>query len=106
MFGLLLKKFLGSTVVIAIVHAILFWVAFFQDGGFHNSMKGAWAGLSHMGQQAWDGSSSLLQILGWPLLGCAPSNHFGFVLVMVLNSVLWGVVLGAVVAFILKLIKK
>ena len=91
-----LMKIIGGGIGFAIIHAIIFWIAFFQCGGFHDSAKGIWQGITSSGG-AW---ATILKITGFPL-SCISASGAAFVCVMILNSLLWGVVLGIVLGFIL-----
>ena len=97
--GLLVKnalgKILGGSVGFAVIHAIVFWIAFFQCGGFHDSVKGIWQGVTSSGS-AW---ASVLKWTGFPL-SCIDASGAAFVCVMILNSLIWGAVLGFVLGII------
>ena len=97
--GLLLRnalmKMIGGGFGFAVVHALFFWVSFFQCGGFHDSVKGLWRGVSKSGS-AW---ATILKVTGFPLSGVSASGA-AFVCVMILNSLLWGVVIGIVLGLV------
>ena len=65
--GTLLKNMLIKSVSgglgLAVIHAIVFWTAYFQCGGSHNSLKGLWQGLKTQGS-TW---ASVLKWTGMPL---------------------------------------
>ena len=90
-----LAKILGSGFGFAVLHDILFWIAYFQCGGAHNSAKSIWQGLKTAGS----GWADVLKWLGFPLSGISASGA-AFVLLMLINSLLWGCVVGVIVGFI------
>ncbi len=90
-----LGKMLGGGIGFAVIHAIVFWVAFIQCGGFHDSAKGIWQGITSSGS-SW---ASILKWAGFPLSSISASGA-AFVCVMILNSLLWGVVIGFVIGLI------
>ena len=92
---LLLAKILGGGFSFAVLHAILFWIAYFQCGGAHDSAKGIWQGLKTAGS----GWADMLKWLGFPLSGIDASGA-AFVILMILNSLLWGCVVGIIVGLI------
>ena len=93
----MLVKVIGGGLGFAVLHAILFWVSYFQCGGSHNSLKGIWQGISKSGS-VW---ASLVKWLGFPLATLDASGA-AFVIVMVVNSLLWGVVLGIVFGLVFR----
>ncbi len=97
--GLVLKnavgKIIGGGFGFAVIHAIVFWIAFFQCGGFHDSVKGLWQGVTTSGS-AW---ASVLKWTGFPL-SCVDASGAAFVCVMILNSFIWGVVVGFVIGLL------
>ena len=92
---LLLARILGGGLGFAVLHAILFWIAYFQCGGAHNSAKSIWQGLKTAGS----GWADMLKWLGFPLSGIDASG-VAFVLLMIINSLLWGCVVGIIVGLI------
>lgn len=92
-----LGKILGGGIGFAVVHAIVFWTAFFQCGGFHDSVKGVWKGITSSGG-AW---ANVLKWVGFPLSGISASGA-AFVCVMILNSLIWGAVIGLVIGLVFR----
>jgi len=88
-------KIIGGGFGFAVIHAIVFWIAFFQCGGFHDSFKGALQGLTSSGS-VWE---TIMKITGFPLIGIDASGA-AFVCVMILNSLIWGAVVGLVIGLI------
>ena len=97
--GTLLKNMLIKSVSgglgLAVIHAIVFWTAYFQCGGAHDSAKGIWQGLTSAGG-TW---ASILKWTGFPLASIGASGVV-FVLVMLINSLLWGAVIGLILSFV------
>jgi len=97
--GMFLKRAAGRILCggigFALIHAIVFWIAFFQCGGFHDSAKGIWRGITSSGG-AW---ATILKWTGFPL-SCVDASGAAFVCVMILNSLLWGAVVGLLVGFL------
>ncbi len=97
--GSLLKNVIVKSVTsglgLAIIHAIVFWTAYFQCGGSHNSLKGLWQGLKTQGS-AW---ASILKWAGMPL-SCIDASGPAMVILMILNSLLWGTVLGIIIGLV------
>ena len=97
--GSLLKNVIVKSVSgglgLAIIHAIVFWTAYFQCGGSHNSIKGIWQGLKTHGS-AW---ASILKWTGMPL-SCIDVSGPAMVVLMILNSLLWGAVLGILIGLV------
>ena len=85
----LLVKAIGGGLSFSVLHAILFWVSYFQCGGSHHSLKGIWQGISSSGS-VW---ASLVKWLGFPLASIDASGA-AFVILMIVNSLLWGTVIG------------
>ena len=92
---LLLAKIFGGGLGFAVIHAIFFWIAYFQCGGARNSAKGIWQGLKTAGS----GWVDVLKWLGFPLSGISASGA-AFVLLMLINSLLWGCVVSIIVGLI------
>ncbi|MBO7655299.1 MAG: hypothetical protein J6U40_10295 [Kiritimatiellae bacterium] len=92
----LLGRVFGGASSIAVIHAALFWTAYFMCGGARDSVKGLWKGLTSAGG-TW---ASLLKTLGFPLSQISASGA-GFVILMIVNSLLWGAVLGGVIGWVL-----
>ena len=97
--GTLLKNMLIKSVSgglgLAVIHAIVFWTAYFQCGGSHNSLKGLWQGLKTQGS-TW---ASVLKWTGMPL-SCIDASGAAMVIIMIVNSLLWGAVLGILIGLI------
>ena len=91
----MLMKFLAGGLGFAVIHAIVFWIAYFKCGGSHNSLKSIWQGITNA-NSVW---SDIVKWLGFPLSGIDASGA-AFVIVMIVNSVLWGAVIGVIVALI------
>ena len=91
----MIAKILGFDIGIALIHAIVFWIAYFKCGGAHDSVKGIWQGISTAGS-AW---ADIVKWLGFPLSGIDASGA-AFVIVMIVNSILWGTVIGVIVGLI------
>ena len=45
----MLMKIVAGGFSFAVLHAIIFWIAYFQCGGAHDSAKGIWQGLTSAG---------------------------------------------------------
>ena len=90
-----LAKIIGGGIGFAIVHAIVFWIAFFQCGGFRDSIGGVWQGITTSGS-TW---ATVLKWTGFPLSSISASGA-ALVCVMILNSLLWGAVVGVIVGLI------
>ena len=90
-----LTKVIAGGLGFAVVHAAIFWLAYFQCGGSHNSLKSIWQGITNAGS-VW---SDIVRWLGFPLSGISASGA-AFVIVMIVNSILWGAVIGVVVALV------
>ena len=90
-----LAKIIGGGIGFAIIHAIVFWIAFFQCGGFRDSASGIWQSITTSGS-AW---TTVLKWTGFPL-SCIGASGAAFVCVMILNSILWGAVVGVIVGFV------
>lgn len=88
-------RVIGGGIAFAAVHAAVFWLAYFKCGGAHNSIKGIWQGLTTAGS-IW---ADLVRWLGFPLSGISCSG-VAFVLLMVVNSLLWGAVVGILVGLL------
>ena len=93
----MLVKVVGGGLGFAVLHAILFWVSYFQCGGAHNSLKGIWQGISNSGS-VW---ASLVKWLGFPLASIDASGVV-FVLLMIVNSLLWGTVIGIICGLVFR----
>ena len=91
----MLTKIITGGTSFAIIHAIIFWIAYFQCGGAHDSAKGIWQGLTSAGG-TW---ASILKWTGFPLASIGASGVV-FVLLMLINSLLWGAVIGLVLSFV------
>ena len=94
--GMLLKV-IGGGLGFAVLHSILFWVSYFQCGGSHDSLKGIWQGISNSGS-VW---ASLVKWLGFPLSGIDASGA-AFVILMIVNSLLWGTVIGIICGLVFR----
>ena len=90
-----LTKVIAGGLGFAVVHAAIFWLAYFQCGGSHNSAKSFWQGMKSV-NSAW---ADILKWLGFPLNGIDASG-FAFVLLMIINSILWGAVIGVIFGLI------
>ena len=90
-----LTKILAGGMSFAILHAIVFWIAYFQCGGAHDSAKGIWQGLTSAGS-TW---ASVLKWTGFPLASIGASGPV-FVILMLVNSLLWGAVIGIVIGLV------
>ena len=91
----MLMKFLAGGLGFAAIHAIVFWIAYYKCGGSHDSIKGLWRGITTAGS-AW---ADIVKWLGFPFIALDASGA-AFVIVMIVNSILWGAVIGAVIAFV------
>ena len=91
----MITKILAGGIGFAFIHAIVFWIAYFKCGGAHNSAKGIWQGITSAGS-AW---ADIVKWLGFPLSGIDASGA-AFVIVMIVNSILWGAVIGVIVGLI------
>ena len=91
----MLMKIIAGGFSFAVLHAIIFWIAYFQCGGAHDSAKGIWQGLTSAGG-TW---ASILKWTGFPLASIGASGVV-FVLVMLINSLLWGAVIGLILSFV------
>ena len=91
----MITKILAGGIGFAVIHAILFWIAYFKCGGAHDSAKGIWQGITSAGS-AW---ADMVKWLGFPLSGIDASGA-AFVIVMIVNSILWGAVIGVIVGLI------
>ena len=58
----MLVKVIGGGLGFSVLHAIIFWVSYFQCGGSHDSLKGIWQGITKSGS-VW---ASLVKWLGFP----------------------------------------
>ncbi|MBP5674369.1 MAG: hypothetical protein K5787_03040 [Lentisphaeria bacterium] len=90
-----LMKIIAGGFSFAVLHAIVFWIAYFQCGGAHNSAKGIWQGLTSAGS-TW---ATILKWTGFPLASVG-ADGFLFVLLMLINSLLWGAVIGLVLGLV------
>ena len=91
----LLGRVFGGVSSIAVIHAALFWTAYFMCGGARDSVKGLWKGITSSGG-TW---ASILKWLGFPLSEISASGA-GFVILMIVNSLLWGAVLGGLIGWV------
>ncbi len=87
----LLMKILAGGFGFAVIHAIIFWIAYFKCGGAHDSVKGIWNGIANAGS-VW---ADILRWLGFPLSAISASGA-AFVIVMIFNSLIWGAVIGII----------
>ncbi len=91
----LITRILVGGIGFAVIHAIIFWIAYFQCGGAHDTAKGIWQGLTSAGS-TW---ADILKWTGFPLAGLDASGA-AFAIVMVVNSLLWGAVIGLVLGLV------
>jgi len=87
----LFTKIIAGGLGFAVVHAAVFWFAYFKCGGAHDSFKGIWQGMTTAGS-AW---ADIIRWLGFPLSGISASGA-AFVILMILNSLIWGAVIGII----------
>lgn len=94
------KRVLAGSLGFAIVHSIVFWTAWYKVG--HSSrmldVNALVRGAKALGNQSiW---LDIYKWTGFPMSEIGASSHGGFVVLMIVNALLWGLVAALIVGFI------
>ena len=82
---------MGGALFFSIIHAMFFWYAKYQIGG-HESFAALERKFLNF-NSSWD---VVVTVLGFPL-GLIEASGAGYYGLMIVNSLLWGVVLGVLI---------